>query len=262
MCDHGGLVREDTLQTQVKALAPNEKELDDSNIHLAFTLHEDLDCIGNTIDFSPHVKEKELSSFSIKHLSGQVVNKLNKHGDVKSVTQLEKDLTEVLSNVGFDSQKTKSLITIDKRLTLLDDDMVGLIEWRHINPRTLRDKILFVLRNNKKPMHFTGITETISGLNFDNRSVNLQAVHNELIRHDHFVLIGRGIYALTEWGYEKGTVADVIEAILGKHKELGQDEIIDKVLGKRQVKQITIVLALKNGKKFERVGRKRYKLKK
>jgi hypothetical protein len=39
-------------------------------------------------------------------------------------------------------------------------------------------------------------------------------VHNELIRNKDFVLVGRGIYALKEWGYEPGTVSHVIEAIL------------------------------------------------
>ena len=100
------------------------------------------------------------------------------------------------------------------------------------------------------------------GANFDNRSVNLQAVHNELIRHDQFVLIGRGIYALSEWGYEKGTVEHVIERILNKKKELSQEEIVDQVLKQRQVKKITVVLVLKNSGKFERIGRKRYKIKK
>jgi len=73
-------------------------------------------------------------------------------------------------------------------------------------------------------------------------------------------LIGRGIYALSEWGYESGTVANVIERILTENGEMSQDEIVDEVLKRRQVKKITIVLALKNGKKFERTGRKMYKL--
>ena len=105
------------------------------------------------------------------------------------------------------------------------------------------------------------IAECISKSGFDNRSVNLQAVHNELIRHDNFVLIGRGIYALSEWGYERGTVAEVIEKILAEKGELAQDQIVDLVLKRREVKKITIVLALKNNKQFVRVGRKQYRLK-
>ena len=110
-------------------------------------------------------------------------------------------------------------------------------------------------------MHFVDICEKITEADFDNRRVNLQAVHNELIRHEQFILIGRGIYALVEWGYERGTVAEVVEKILTEKGELSQDEIVDAVLEKRQVKKITIVLALKNDSKFVRVGRKRYKIK-
>ena len=72
------------------------------------------------------------------------------------------------------------------------------------------------------------------------------------------MLIGRGIYAMAEWGYERGTVADVIVRILADKGELDMDDIIAEVLKKRQVKKITIQLALKNTDKFERVGRKRY----
>jgi hypothetical protein len=74
------------------------------------------------------------------------------------------------------------------------------------------------------------------------------------------VLIGRGIYALKEWGYEKGTVTDIIESILSGKQDMDQEEIVAEVLKQRQVKRITILLALKNEKKYERVGRKRYKL--
>jgi hypothetical protein len=90
----------------------------------------------------------------------------------------------------------------------------------------------------------------------------MQAVHNELIRHKDFVLIGRGIYALKEWGYSHGTVAEVIESILKDKESLSEDEIIAEVLKKRQVKPITIILNLKNKDQFTRVGRKQYAVKK
>ena len=118
-----------------------------------------------------------------------------------------------------------------------------------------------MLRNETKPLHFNQISEKITKAQFDNRAVNVQAVHNELIRHQQFVLIGRGIYALGEWGYESGTVAEVIGKILEDVKDLSEEEIIERVLDRRQVKKITIILALKNNPKFSRVGRKRYKLK-
>ena len=68
---------------------------------------------------------------------------------------------------------------------------VGLFTWRHIHPRTLKDKI-FTRFIKKKPLHFEKISEMIRGGNFDQKRVNVQAVHNELIRNENFILIGRG----------------------------------------------------------------------
>jgi hypothetical protein len=79
---------------------------------------------------------------------------------------------------------------------------------------------------------------------FDKKVVTTQAVHNELIRYDQFVLVGRGLYALKEWGYKKGTVADVIEGLLKKKSPLTKQEIIAGVLKQRKVKKGTISLNL------------------
>lgn len=260
---HGGLFKKDALFQNLVTLLPQDESnnFDVNSLDLSLMLHDDLECVGNTINFHPYIREKALPDYSLKTASNQLVNQLQKYGDVESLAKVHADLKDKLTDLNFDLVKIKALIEIDKRLTLLPDGGVALLTWRHIHPRTLRDKILFVLRNGKNPMHFMQIAQRISGFGFDNRSVNLQAVHNELIRHDNFVLIGRGIYALSEWGYEPGTVAEVIEKILTERGELSQDEIIEQVLKKREVKKITIVLALKNNRQFVRVGRKQYKIK-
>jgi len=259
--DHGGLLREDILQSTLKEQLPASYKYDENNVHLSLVLHENLDCVGNTITFHPYLKEKNITDYSLKHASNLLVNDLQKSGEVRKIEELHNGLKTVFDLAKFDLTSAKSLIEIDKRLTVLDENLIGLMEWRHIRPRTLKDKILFVLRNEKKPLHFTYIVESITKANFDNKSVNLQAVHNELIRHNEFILIGRGIYALKEWGYENGTVSEVIENILKEKSEMDQEEIVKAVLERRQVKRITIILALKNSSKFERVGRKVYKFK-
>jgi hypothetical protein len=259
--ESGGVIREDILISKVVSVLQNaDVNVDVNSIRLALFLHDDLGCIGNTIVFYPYIKQKSVTDYSLKNTAHKVVNQLRKYGDVKPINKLERDLDKILKDFNFSSSLFKSLMEIDKRVKVLDADQVGLYEWRHIHPRTLRDKIMFILRTGKESMHFVDIASKISEKDFDNKKVNIQAVHNELIRHPQFILIGRGIYALAEWGYEKGTVADVIEKILKEKNELGQDDIIKQVLKKRQVKEITIVLALKNNPNFERVGRKRYKL--
>jgi len=258
---HGGIIRENLLQQSLREKLPASFKYNEDHVHLALVLHENLDCIGNTITFHPYVKDKSLTDYSLKYASNLLVNNLQKNGDVKKINELHGELKTVFDLNKFNLTSTKALIEIDKRLTILDEDLIGLMEWRHIRPRTLKDKILYVLRNEKKPLHFSYIVDNIKKANFDNKSVNIQAVHNELIRHNEFILVGRGIYALKEWGYEKGTVSEVIESILKEKGEMDQEAIVKAVLDKRQVKRITIILALKNNSQFERVGRKVYKLK-
>jgi predicted PurR-regulated permease PerM len=93
------------------------------------------------------------------------------------------------------------------------------------------------------------------------QTYSTQAIHNELIKDKRFVLIGRGIYALKEWGYTQGTVADVIANVLRKEGgPLHRDEIVKRVLKSRQVKETTILLNLQGKAQFKRVAKATYEL--
>ncbi|MEX2209419.1 MAG: sigma factor-like helix-turn-helix DNA-binding protein [Patescibacteria group bacterium] len=136
-----------------------------------------------------------------------------------------------------------------------DDGRYGLSTWRDINPKNIHDKTLYVLRKLGTPMHFEQITEEIKKARFDKKPVTVQAVHNELSNGTEFVLIGRGIYALREWGYVSGTVADVIRTILRKAGgPLERDQIVKEVLKQRRVSENTILINLQEKARFRRVG--------
>jgi hypothetical protein len=140
----------------------------------------------------------------------------------------------------------------------------GCKDWPNINPQSVRDKAYLVLKKskNKNPLHFTEITNRVNEVWVGKRKANKQTVHNELIKDKRFVLVGRGIYALREWGYEPGTVLDVIREVLKKRgSEVEQDDIIEEVLKKRQVRKNTIMLNLHNKKYFEKLAGRVYKLK-
>jgi hypothetical protein len=139
----------------------------------------------------------------------------------------------------------------------------GLATWSDIKPRGTREKAYLVLKTNGKPLHFRDIARLIDehGLHQKKRQSHPQTVHNELIKDKRFVLVGRGIYALSEWGYKKGTVKEVIEEILAKaNAPLGREEILEQVLKIRQVKKSTIVINLNTF--FERVAKNTYVSKK
>jgi hypothetical protein len=130
-----------------------------------------------------------------------------------------------------------------------------------VNPKNIRDKIYVILKEHGKHMHFNEIAEAIKDSEFKRKEVTTQAIHNELIKDKRFVLIGRGIYALKEWGYEKGTVADIISDVLRKEGgPLHRDEIVKRVLKSRYVKETTILLNLQGKPQFKRVAKATYAL--
>lgn len=138
----------------------------------------------------------------------------------------------------------------------------GHAKWSHINPKNIKDKAYLALKKNEEPLHFVEIAKEISKLWQSDRIANSQTTHNELIKDDRVVLIGRGIYALREWGYISGTVLDVIVEILKESgDEMRKDDIIREVLKKRKVKKNTVVLNLQNKRYFEKMPNRIYKLK-
>ena len=135
-------------------------------------------------------------------------------------------------------------------------------DWRDVNPKTINDKIYLVLKQNGKPMYYGDIAKSISEMGFDGKKVNTATTHNELILDDKYILVGRGLYGLKEWGYKEGTVADVIEQILKDAGEpLTKEEITERVMTQRLVKQTTVNLALMNKDRFERMREGKYRLK-
>lgn len=136
----------------------------------------------------------------------------------------------------------------------------GIVHWREITPKGVKEKAHLIIKEHKKPLHFRDVAKLIDKYKLNKRKTHPQTVHNELIKDDKFVLVGRGTYALKEWGYQKGTVKDVITEILNESPTpLHQDEIIEKVLSVRDVKKTTIIINLNNF--FQKVDKQKYSLK-
>jgi hypothetical protein len=137
----------------------------------------------------------------------------------------------------------------------------GLSLWKEVRPKDVGDKAYLVMKHHKKPEHYSVITEMINKAKFDGRKAFKETVHNELIKDSRFILIGRGIYALSEWGFTSGVVADVIVEILKQSSSpLPKEKIIEEVLKRRMVKKNTIMVGLSNKKLFKKVGKNAYAL--
>ena len=154
----------------------------------------------------------------------------------------------------------KATASVSKLIATLNN-LYGLAKWPSVNPKNIRDKIFVILESEKQPMHFSEIAKRIKESNFKRKNVTVQAIHNELIKDPRFILIGRGIYALSSWGYKKGTIADIITSILTKSEEpLTREEIVKRVLKVRKVKETTILLNLQNKKLYRKVDKNLYTL--
>lgn len=154
----------------------------------------------------------------------------------------------------------RAMASLSKQLATLNG-LWGLSKWPTVNPRNIRDKIFVVLEAKKEPMHFNDIAAAISSSDFRRKNVTTQAIHNELIKDSRFILIGRGIYALSSWGYAKGTVAEIITRVLREAGEpLTREEIVKRVLHARKVKETTVLLNLQNKELFDKVDKESYKL--
>ena len=154
----------------------------------------------------------------------------------------------------------KAIASISKLLATLNG-VWGLTKWPMVNPKNIRDKIFVILEAKKEPIHFSDIAKEIKDSNFKRKNVTVQAIHNELIKDSRFVLIGRGIYALSSWGYKKGTISEIITSILEKaEKPMTREEIVKQVLKTRKVKETTILLNLQNKKLFKKVDKNSYTL--
>ena len=105
-------------------------------------------------------------------------------------------------------------------------------------------------------MHFREVAQAIKEL-FDHNA-HVATTHNELIKDDRFVLVGRGLYALAEWGYTAGVVKEVLRDILEKEGPLSRDEIIDKVRKERYVKDNTILVNLQDNNLLKKLANGQY----
>lgn len=157
-----------------------------------------------------------------------------------------------------------SYFEVSKKMQENKEGRIGITEWPEIKPRGVKDRAFLVFRKHGKPLHFTKVAELIDKMEFNqpNKKTYPQTVHNELIKDGRFVLVGRGTYALKEWGYVPGTIKDIITKVLKeKNEPLHKDDIVKEVLAQRLVAKNTILMNLNNKKNFSRNEEDKYFLK-
>lgn len=235
---HGGLKKEETL---LEDLGGKKYQ---AHVYFLLNINEKFKKFSESANFYSFWAIDKNSPESVEKNINNAINKLK---EVKKPFSL-KELISFCNN-----KFLASYLEISKKILKNSDGLYGLREWPEINPKGVKDKAYLVFKKLKKPLHFNEIAGMIDG-------ALSQTVHNELIKDPRFVLVGRGIYALQEWGYESGQVKDVISKVLKENGPMTQGEILEKVLKQRLVKENTILLNLSNKKNFLKDSEGRYKV--
>jgi len=126
----------------------------------------------------------------------------------------------------------------------------------NIRVKGIRDYAYLAVKRHGSPMHFKEVAGNIKELFGHN--AHIATTHNELIKDARFVLVGRGLYALSEWGYSAGVVKEVLREILETEGPLSREEIIDKVRKERYVKDNTILVNLQDSNLFKKLANGTY----
>ena len=134
----------------------------------------------------------------------------------------------------------------------------GVSHSSNIKAKGMRDYAFLVIRKHGSPIHFREVAKQIQKM--FGKTAHVATTHNELIKDPRFVLVGRGLYALSEWGYMSGVVKDVIRNVIEKNGPLTKKEVIAKVLKERYVKENTILVNLQNPKYFKKDKEGKYSI--
>jgi DNA-directed RNA polymerase delta subunit len=297
--EHGGLMEKEYLFNNLVNFSIGAGKKDENEIrhkrHFDFLisrlLHDEFEEISNSQLFKESFKLKYQSLEHLEALAGELLEKIkeakkifitedlinlskelnvyknhedkfNRPGNIDISSALSNDLFKEKSEVINNNKVIYSILQAAKKIEQNKFGYWGLDDWREIKPKTINDKIYLILKNSGQPMHFAEIAEKINQIGFDKKKANAATVHNELILDEKYILVGRGLYGLKEWGYQKGTVAEVIKKVMVESgRPLSREEIINKVLEQRMVKRATINLVLMNREKFEIVLDGKYKIK-
>ncbi|MFA5961992.1 MAG: sigma factor-like helix-turn-helix DNA-binding protein [Parcubacteria group bacterium] len=244
-----GIIREEEILTE---LNPDGSKKEENAMRFLVSYSQKIQAIAhkNRIERSWVTAENVLEK--VLKVAKAAEEMLSKNKQLLSDDQISKELVTRLPE--FSKKDVLCYLNVLSGVKKNKFGKWGMRNWPEVSPKGSREKIYLVLKEEKAPLHFTQIAKLIEKYKLGTKKVHPQTIHNELIKDERFVLIGRGIYALGEWGYFGGAVKDVLKDILAKsEKPLDREEIVQKVFEVRKVKRTTIMINL-NGKNFEKVG--------
>lgn len=156
----------------------------------------------------------------------------------------------VLSEQYKNEEIAKRWLAISKKISKNPLGEWGKSNSPNIHTRGVKDFAYLVMRRHGTPLHFREVADAISKT--FGKKTHYATCHNELIKDPRFVLVGRGLYALSEWGYKTGIAREVIRDILKRDGPMTKDQVVEKVMKERYFKKNTILVNLVNSKFFKK----------
>lgn len=253
--ENGSVMNTDMLISKILKEMNSDTQYCGNVVRFALRLDREMSEVRRDKNFDPFYHFTAISTEDIDTAYKAIKKSLQIRKDITSFAAIYKDINE---DIPVSKQTMEAIARSANTILEVNEGHIGLAKWRHINPKSIKDKAVLIFKQVKKPLHFIELANKISEFGDKRKSVTIQAVHNDLIRYDEFVLVGRGMYGLSEWGIPAGTVMDIIAQILKENGPLKRQEIITEVKKLRDVKENTISLNLQKSPAFVRVGRAVY----
>lgn len=256
--EYGNLRREDKIPFDAKeekyfTLDSKSEKFLEPALQFCLTLGNPFDRLPENENFYPVWALDKKAILNAQKFVGTLIKHLEKKGEIIT----KEELLKAVQVHNLNEKAAMSYVDATKHIEQNKFGEWGLANWSEIKPRGVKDKAYMIFKKAGKPLHFSEVAKNISGYF---TPVNTQTVHNELIKDSRFVLVGRGLYALKDWGYEGGTVRDLINKILKEKGPQTKDEILKQVLKARLVKANTVLVNLQNKRFFKKSADSQYSI--
>lgn len=230
----------------------SKDKITQNHIHLYLTLSDDFTKHKEDVNFKTRWSvDSDISAQVHKSLKNLFENLSNDElvSEGELITRFLEEVKE-LSEQYKNEEIAKRWLLISKTLKKNPLGEWGKSTSSSIKTRGVKDYAFLMMRKHGSPMHFREVAKAVADT-FE-KKCHTATCHNELIKDPRFVLVGRGIYALSEWGYKSGVVRDVIKELLKKNGPMSKDDIVDQVMKERYLKKNTILVNLQNVKYFKK----------
>jgi len=196
---HGGIMIRDRLISAIIADIGLEGAINHNIIDVLLQADYNLQRSKPQLGTNTYFHFAEITKKMVESVHKEALKVLKKKGDIMEMNVLYEAIhLSLFAQFGNLSHVVlDSIMDIFLDIVKGEEKFIGLEKWKILNPATLKDKAIYVLKKNKEPLHFLDIASAITEK--FNEPVKISTIHNELIRNNEFILIGRGIYVLKEW---------------------------------------------------------------